>query len=253
MKPAGLALAVLCAGTAIAAGPTYTAESIVSASNYAHAPFAPNSILSIFGTGLARSTAAATPGAALPIELNYVRVQVGGSFAPLLFVSETQINFLVPSDLKAGNTTVRVATQGLSGPEIQVALVDSAPSLFAAPNGFALATSATNQVLTSDAPAYTGDIIVIYLTGLGRTSPNPLPGEVPVYAAQIVTLPALKVTLGSVGLDSTLIKYAGLTPGWPGLYQINLYVPKGVGVDPELKIAGDIVTSGLKLPIRERN
>ena len=49
-----LALAVLCAGTARAAGPSYAASNIVNASNYAIGPFAPNSVISIFGTGLAR-------------------------------------------------------------------------------------------------------------------------------------------------------------------------------------------------------
>jgi uncharacterized protein (TIGR03437 family) len=252
MMRAWLALAVLCAGTAYAAGPTYTADHIVSGSNYGPGPFAPNSALTIFGTGLARSEDTAPGGAPLPIELNFVRVQVGGSFAPLLFVSEGQINFLIPSDLKAGPTTIRVATQGVSGPVIPVTLVDSAPSLFAA-GGFAFATSAAGKQLTADEPAYPGDTIVVYLTGLGHTSPNPLPGEIPTYAAQIVSLSALKVTLGTVVLDATLIKYAGLTPGSPGVYQINFYIPAGVGVDPELKVAGDIVTSGLKLPVRERN
>src|SRR6266545_4427604 len=56
-----LALAVLCAGTAMGAGPSYSAAGIVNASNYAPGPFAPNSVISIFGSGLARSTRALTP------------------------------------------------------------------------------------------------------------------------------------------------------------------------------------------------
>jgi len=34
------------------------------------------------------------------------------------------------------------------------------------------------------------------------------------------------VTLGTVAVDPARIKYAGLTPGSGGLYQINLIVPK---------------------------
>ncbi len=102
MLRAWLALAVLCAGTARAAGPSYTADGIVNASSYASGPFAPNSILSIFGTGLARSTQAAPAGATVPTELNYVRVYVQDQLVPLLFVSETQVNFIMSSVQKPG-------------------------------------------------------------------------------------------------------------------------------------------------------
>lgn len=252
MLRAWLALAVLCAGTAWAAGPSYSAAGIVNASNYASGPFAPNSIISIFGSGLARSTQAAPAGNTVPTELNYVRVYVQDQLVPLLFVSATQINFIMSSVQNPGQVRVRVVTEGLTGPEVTVTLVGSAPSLF--PNldldGYALATSADNKLLTPDAPAHPGDIIVIWITGLGRTSPNPKPGEVPNYAAQVVSLASLKVTLGGMAMDPTLIKYAGLTPGWPGLYQINLYIPEGVGTDPELKVTGDVTSSGLKLAIR---
>jgi uncharacterized protein (TIGR03437 family) len=49
-----------------------------------------------------------------------------------------------------------------------------------------------------------------------------------------------------------LIQYAGLTPGWAGLYQINLIVPGNVGTDPEISVAiGDQASpAGLKLAVR---
>jgi len=242
-----LALAVLCAGTARAAGPSYSAANIVNASSYAAGPFAPNSLISIFGANLARSTQAAPPGGPLPAELNYVQVFVENQRVPLLFVSDTQINFVMSSVLKPGPVNVRVATEGLSGPEITVSLVDCAPTMFPTQGGYALATSADNKVLTPDAPAHPGDIVVIYLTGLGRTSPNFNAGEVPA-AARIVS--PLKVSLGGVDLDPIYIKYAGLAPGWPGLYQLNLEIPRNSGPDPEIKVAGDVTAAGLKLAIR---
>src|SRR3954452_867659 len=95
-----LVLAVLCAGTARAAGPSYAAANIVNASNYTGGPFASNSVVSIFGTGLARSTHALEAddisAGKLPTEMNFVRVYVENEPAPLLFVSEGQINFIVP-------------------------------------------------------------------------------------------------------------------------------------------------------------
>jgi len=221
---------------------------VVNASNYAPGPFAPNSIISIFGKDLARSTASAAGGATLPTELNFVQVFAENQRVPLLFVSNEQINFVMSSVLKPGVVNIRVVTQGLSGPEIPVALVDCAPSLFSSTGGFALATSADNRLLTPDAPAHAGDIVVIYLTGLGHTSPTFNPGEVPSAAARIVS--TIKVSLDTQELDPILIKYAGVAPGWPGLYQLNLEIPKGAPADAELKVTGNVTTGGLKLAIR---
>jgi uncharacterized protein (TIGR03437 family) len=50
-------------------------------------------------------------------------------------------------------------------------------------------------------------------------------------------------------LSADRIKYAGVTPGYAGLYQINLALPDSPGQDPEIRVAiGDQSTpSGLKL------
>ena len=55
--------------------------------------------------------------------------------------------------------------------------------------------------------------MVVYVTGLGRTSPNPALGEIPTYAAPMMALASLKVTLNGTAVDPALIKYAGVTPG----------------------------------------
>jgi uncharacterized protein (TIGR03437 family) len=93
---------------------------------------------------------------------------------------------------------------------------------------------------------------VIYATGLGRTSPSAGPTEIPRYAAQLVRPSDLKVSLNGTAVDPTLIKYAGLTPGSAGLYQINLWVTDNVGTDPEIRVAlGDQSSpAGLKLAVR---
>jgi uncharacterized protein (TIGR03437 family) len=220
--------------------------------------------MSIFGSGLARSEhalvdddlIACTAGRCLPTEMNYVRVYVQDQPVPLLYVSATQINFLMSSLQAAGPVRVRVVTETNSGPEVTVTVVDAAPALFPNPlaSGYAIATSADGTLLTPDAPAHANDIVVLYLTGLGRTSQNPVAGEIPAHADQMVpaTLATLKVTLNGVAVDGSLIKYAGVTPGCAGLYQINLYLTGGTGDDPEIQVtAGNLAPPTiLKLPLR---
>jgi uncharacterized protein (TIGR03437 family) len=60
------------------------------------------------------------------------------------------------------------------------------------------------------------------------------------------------VTLNGSALDPLLVKYAGVTPGCAGLYQINLYIPYGTGTDPEMRVtAGNLpAPAGLKIPVQ---
>jgi uncharacterized protein (TIGR03437 family) len=247
---------VLFAGTARGAAPSYSAAGIVNAGNYSPGPFAPNSIVTIFGSGLSRSavglTAADISGNILPTELNYTQVFVDNSPVPLFYVSDGQINFLISSKQGLGDTKIRVACQGNSGPEVTVTVVDAAPALFSMAGGYAIATHADNSLVTADSPARADEIIVMYTTGLGKTAPNPATGTIPQYAAQILGLSSLKISLGSTTVAPDMVKYAGLTPGSAGLYQINLAVPAGTGDDPEVRVSiGDQSSpTGLKLAVR---
>jgi uncharacterized protein (TIGR03437 family) len=98
-------------------------------------------------------------------------------------------------------------------------------------------------------PASKGETLVIYLTGLGPVQNTPASGA----AASLTTLsPTVirpKVTIG--GFDAAVV-YAGLTPGFIGLYQINATVPtaKASGT-VDLSVSANGVTSNIaKIPIK---
>ena len=91
---------------------------------------------------------------------------------------------------------------------------------------------ADNSLLVTDSnPIHRRDTVVIYLTGLGQTSPlvadgMPAPGNP---LANALTMPV--VDLAGVTLP---VLYAGLAPGEVGVYQINATVPsnapEGLGI-----------------------
>jgi uncharacterized protein (TIGR03437 family) len=251
-----LVLALLLSSAAWGQAPVYSAAGMVNASNYTPGPFAPNSIVSIFGSGLARSSQGLTADVilnnTLPVELNSTRVYVLDKPAPLLYVSDSQVNFLVPSDQLDGDVTIRVVREGVTGPKITVTLVDAAPALFQTAAGYAIAAHLDNSLITPGSPAQAGEIIVVYACGLGRTQPNPGPGAIPQYAAVIQRLSDLKVYLGGTAIDPASIQYAGVTPGSAGLYQINLVLPDNPGTDPEIRvaIADQSSPAGLKLAVQ---
>ena len=249
----GVLLVVLSGSVAQAANPLYTQQSVVNGANFAPGPVAPNSIVTIFGTDLAwwdeGLTRENTNGGWLPTSLADVRVYVANYVSPLIYVCPTQINFLIPGNLKPGLVTVRVARQGVTGPEVTVTLVDAVPQLFQSADGYVVAQHADYSLVTPDHPAQGGEIIVVYATGLGRTLPNPAPGEIPAYPGLMARLSELRVSIAGSVLPSDQIFYAGVTPGWAGLYQINLKLPLTLGRDPELRAAvGDQAgPAGLKL------
>jgi uncharacterized protein (TIGR03437 family) len=226
---------------------------MVNGPNYAPGPFAPNSVVSIFGSGLAWSSQGVTAGDivnnTLPVELNGTRVYVMDSPAPLLYVSDAQVNFLVPGNQLDGDVKIRVVRDSVTGPEVTVTLVDAAPALFQTADGYAIAAHLDNSLIAPGSPAQAGEIIVVYACGLGRTQPNPAPGAIPQSAAVIQNLSDLKVYLGGIAINAASILYAGLTPGSAGLYQINLVLPDNPGTDPEIRvaIADQSSPAGLKL------
>jgi len=252
-----LVLVVLETSLAWGQAPAYTAASVVNASDYTPGPFAPNSVLSVFGTNLSWSTEALMSSdiadSTLPTQLANVSVYVDNGPAPLLYVSPTQVNFLIPGNEMSGNVPVRVVREGWTGPEVIVSLVDASPALFPLGNGYIIAThGADGSPITAGSPAQGGEIIVVYATGLGKTEPNPDAGEIPMYPATIDDYSSLSVCLDGAPLPWYLIKYAGVTPGSVGLYQINIELPNPVDPDPQIvvTIGNQSSPSGLQLAVQ---
>jgi uncharacterized protein (TIGR03437 family) len=130
-------------------------------------------------------------------------------------------------------------TPGGISDNFNFSILPAAPSIFrtgsaGSDNGLATITRADNgEFITPTNPVHLGDTIVIWATGLGRTSPTidsgaPAPSD-PLPSAVI----APTVTLGGAPLG---VEYAGLVPGSVGLYQINVVVPRSVPVGLEIPL-----------------
>jgi uncharacterized protein (TIGR03437 family) len=245
-------LAALVVRLASAQAPSYTANTIVNAASYTQGPFAPNSILSIFGSTLAYGTASLQQNTTvLPLELASVVVYIDGYNQPLLYVSPTQINLVVQSDFLAGSHTLWVDRQGIDGPQVSITLAAAAPQLFATSDGFAVAQHANYSLVTTASPAVPGEIVVIYATGLGATDPPADPnGLIPFFPGSATT--PVQVLLNGAALDPSLIQYAGLTPGSAGVYQVNVQLPNSLGANPQIQLSagGQTSAGNILLPVQ---
>jgi uncharacterized protein (TIGR03437 family) len=237
--------------------PAYSGASIVNAADNLVEPLAPNTIATIYGKNLAYGTQTLTLGdkrGDLPTALpgSGVRILVGGLLANPFYVSPTQINFLVPPNLLPGATNVQIVTDSSAGPLISVQLAAASPALFQLDPQNAVATRADGSVITPAAPAKPGDVVVLYATGLGQTTPPIGYCELPWSAAWLQQAGNFRVVLDGVPLDQSAILYAGVAPFFAGLYQVNVILPVSTGVNPEVRIGlGETLSMpGLQVPVQ---
>ena len=211
-----------CRGTA--AAPVPALSSVASAATYESAlPMAPGSIVAIFGDRLASEVKVAGTNR-LPRELETTTVLLNGGTIPLYFIAPTQINALLPYDLAPGDAALQIRRGEQVSGTLTLRVADQAPGIFTlneGGSGAAVAVEAlTNQVISERNPIAAGGYAVIYSTGLGRLRTPLTTGEIPLVANEALVKPT--VTLNGA-LVSVL--YAGVTPGYLGLYQVNIQVP----------------------------
>jgi len=86
------------------------------------------------------------------------------------------------------------------------------------------------------APAPVGDVLVFYGAGLGVTTPSAIEGV----ASPSSPLPQASATMVVIGRHPAAVSFAGLTPGFVGLYQINTQVPSGSSVAGQTSPVGTL-------------
>jgi len=202
-----------------------TLKGLTNAASYT-ATVAPGGLVSIFGTALAASPASATQ-LPLPTRLSGTQVTVNGVAAPLLYASPQQLNAQVPFETQSAPAQVQVtSSEGTMTMTVQVAA--TAPAIFSlnqqGTGPGAILHGTTYQVVTDSNPATAGEIISIYCTGLGAVNPPAQTGAVPPDPPSQTVNP-VQVSIAGVTVQPL---YAGVAPGFPGLYQINAQIPAGI-------------------------
>jgi uncharacterized protein (TIGR03437 family) len=183
---------------------------------------APGTILAIYGSNFA-GAAATDSGAPLPATLGTTSVTVGGIPAPLYYVSPNQIDAQMPLELTPNKEyEVIIANGGARSTPGSLQVIAAAPGIAALANGQVIAQHADYSLVTDASPAKPGEFLVIYLAGMGAT-------DIPLAnGAASPSSPLAQPTIAPVltlNGSSIPIYFAGLTPGFVGLYQMNFQVP----------------------------
>ncbi len=212
--------------------PVIAAGGVLNAASYSlSAPLSPGSMISIFGSNLANGTTPVNTFP-LPTQLSGTLVTIGGQPAPLLYAGSGQLNAIVPFGLPVNTNAQVIVRQGnaYTAP-LAITLAPANPAIFTAAGsgtGQGIIIRPDGNIAQPGTPAQGGDELLIYAAGLGATNP-----EGPVN--QAASASPLEYTVGTatltIGGQPARVDFAGLAPGFAGLYQINAAVPAGVHGD----------------------
>jgi uncharacterized protein (TIGR03437 family) len=162
-------------------------------------------------------------------------VTIGGQSAFIDYISPSQVNALVPSNVGTGTQQVTVTTpSGVSSP-FTVTVNATEPGLLA-PSSFNLNGTQYVVALFTDGtyalpagaiagvnshPAKPGDLIVLYGVGFGPVTPTIPAGQV---VGQSNTISSgLQISIGG---QMASVPYDGFAFNYTGLYQLNVTVPQ---------------------------
>jgi uncharacterized protein (TIGR03437 family) len=118
-----------------------------------------------------------------------------------------------------------VNNSGAVSNSVTVPLAPTAPGVYTVPSG-GLGPGAILHAdfsLVNDAsPAAAGETVLIYLTGMGATSPAPADGTAGTVTTLYKSVSDVAIYFGG---QPGVVAFNGLAPGFPGLYQINVTLP----------------------------
>jgi uncharacterized protein (TIGR03437 family) len=215
---------------------------LVNAATYAPTTLVPNQlasgeIITMFGVGLGPKEGIAAqiePDGTYPKDIAGTRIRLGDRLLPLLYVSESQVNAIIPLDVAPTPASPLVIERGDFTASYNFEITPVLAGLFtsdASGKGQAAALNQDGSVNSESNPASGASVISLFGTGMGplteslpADSPAPLSPPWPAIATHFEAYVA--GTAAPNGAFGCEILYAGPAPGLaPGVYQINVRLP----------------------------
>jgi uncharacterized protein (TIGR03437 family) len=246
--------------------PLPTVSRVVNAASYLAGSIAPGEIITLFASDANHPIGPSTPvGLTLDstgkvaTTLGGVQVLINGFACPMIYASATQLSAVVPYEvapLVTASVIVRYLGQSSNG--ITVNIVTTSPGIFtlnSTGTGPAAALNQNNTVNSPNNPANRGDVVVLYLTGEGQTSPAGVTGKVTVANSTPPYTPGPLLPIGiTIGGQPANYSFAGEAPGIvSGVLQINVTVPTNISagdVPLFVSIGGNSTQTGVTISVR---
>jgi uncharacterized protein (TIGR03437 family) len=211
--------------------PQPVVAAVTSAASYDASGVSPGEIATIWGQSLgpANGAQAQPSNGVWGASFSGVQVFFNGNPAPIYFVSNTQLNAIVPYAI-AAQTTVNVVVvyQGNASAPFQVAVAAAKPAIFTDDTSGHGQGAILNHDYTLNSPANPearGQYVFIYGTGEGLTTPPGVDGRI-----SGTPLPNVSLNCSvAIGGQTASWNYCGEAPGaTAGLVQVNALIPQSV-------------------------
>jgi uncharacterized protein (TIGR03437 family) len=210
------------------AKPYFRSDQILNTANLRSGAVAPGQVASITGSSLGPTDPVITGAGAWPTELGGVKVSVNGTNVPIRYAAASRIDVQMPFNLPGPTANIQVTYSTNVSDAVPVPVQASFPGLFAQRSGGTGQAKAANQDGTLNSvtnPAKRGSYVTVYGIGLGAVNPSAVAGQVPPTSPLSLAVNPVAASIG--GVPAT-VSFAGLAPGYAGLYQINILVPDAV-------------------------
>lgn len=191
----------------------------------------PGAWLTIKGTNLSPTTDTWNNyivNGALPTSLDSVKVTIGQQPAYVEYITGGQINAVAPA-VSPGAQTVTVTTPAGTSQAVNAQVQAASPAFFqwgkyavATHQDFSYAVQNGTFAGLTTVPAKPGDVIILWGTGFGPTTPPAPQGVETPSTATYNTASAVTVMIGNA---PAFVYGAVLAPGFAGLYQVAIQIP----------------------------
>lgn len=159
------------------------------------------------------------------------QVLFDGTPAPLVYLSATQINCVVPYEVQGMvNPQIQINYQGQLSNPFPLTSAASVPAVFTSNGSGSGPAAALNQDGTYNSPsspAPKGSYVVLYVTGEGQTAPAGVTGQITTVSSTppLTPQPLLPVAVLINGQPASVAFY-GEAPGLvSGVMQLNVQIP----------------------------
>ena len=189
-------------------------------------PVSPGGFVTLFGSGLGPQQPTTAKTFPFPTLLGGVSATINGKAAPIYLASSGQISLVVPYSTTGTTATVIVTFNGTASNAVDVPLSATAPGIFSLTQnglGDGAVLHANYSVVNANNPALPGEIVQVFLSGMGAVTPTVADGAAAPGTEPLARVPAQ--TSVTIGGQPAQIFFNGLTPQLASLYQLNVKVP----------------------------
>jgi uncharacterized protein (TIGR03437 family) len=214
--------------------PKLTDGGVVSAASCVASP-ARGGLASIYGSNMGKG--------------DNTTVYINGFPAPVFFASPGQFNVQIPWEV-TGMGTFSMIVNGMPSNVQSAGVITYSPDVFVVSPTQAAITHADGTLVSSASPAAANETVVVYATGLGPVSGAMVTGA-PASSTSLQAITTTQPATATLGGVPATVSFSGLTPGFIGLYQVNVQVPANTAPGSLLTIAiGGGMAPAVPLPTK---